>query len=104
MTQSRAALAARLKAIYGDVDKVDAFVGMVSERHVYGTEFGELQLAMWRKQFDDFREGDRFFYLNDPVLRAIDRSYGISYRKTLSDLIRLNTGVTTQPNVFKTTD
>ena len=25
-------------------------------------------------------------------------------RKTLSDLIRLNTGVTVQPNVFKTTD
>ena len=55
-------------------------------------------------QFDDLREGDRFFYLNDPVLRAINRSYGISYRKTLSDLIRLNTGFTVQPNVFKTTD
>ena len=29
-----ATLAARLKAIYGDVDKVDAFVGMVAEKHV----------------------------------------------------------------------
>ena len=77
---------------------------MVSERHVYGTEFGELQLAMWRKEFDDLRDGDRFFYLNDPFLRLIERSYGISYRNTLSDLIRLNTGVTVQPNVFKTTD
>ena len=42
----RTTLAARLKAIYGDVDKVDPFVGMVSERHIRGTEFGELQLAM----------------------------------------------------------
>ena len=36
----RTTLAARLKAIYGTVDKVDAFVGMVSEPHVAGTEFG----------------------------------------------------------------
>ena len=43
----RTTLAARLKAIYGNVDKLDAFVGMVSERHVAGTEFGELQLAIW---------------------------------------------------------
>ncbi len=32
----RTTLAARLKAIYGDVNKVDAFVGMVSEKHVAG--------------------------------------------------------------------
>ena len=24
---------------------------------------------MWRKQFDDLLEGDRFFDLNDPILR-----------------------------------
>ena len=47
----RTTLAARLKAIYGSVDKVDAFVGMVSEPHVPGTEFGRLQLAIWAKQF-----------------------------------------------------
>ena len=39
--------AARLKAVYGSVDNVDAFVGMVAEKHIAGTEFGELQLAMW---------------------------------------------------------
>ena len=32
----RTTLAARLKAIYGNVDKLDAFVGMVSEQHVAG--------------------------------------------------------------------
>ena len=80
---------------------VDAFVGMVSERHVPGTEFGELQLAMWTKQFEALRDGDRFFYRNDPVLQLIERLYGISYRHTLADLIRLNTGTTVQPNVFK---
>jgi hypothetical protein len=55
----RSTLAARLRAIYGSVDKVDAFVGMVSERHVGGTEFGELQRAIWREQFEALRDGDR---------------------------------------------
>src|SRR5256886_4381127 len=41
----RTTVAARLQAVYGNVDQLDAFVGMVSEKHVAGTEFGELQLA-----------------------------------------------------------
>ena len=100
----RTTLAARLKAIYGDVNKVDAFVGMVSEKHVPGTEFGELQLAMWTKQFVALRDGDRFFYANDPELDRIRHQYGISFRVTLSQLIKLDAGVTLQPNVFKLAD
>jgi hypothetical protein len=93
-------LAARLRAIYGDVDKIDPFVGMVSERHVPWTEFGPLQLAIWKKQFEALRNGDRFFYLNDPVLDTIRQSYGITYRHTLAELIALDAGITVQPNVF----
>ena len=47
----RTTLASRLRAIYGDVDALDAFTGMVSEAHVDGTEFGELQLAIWTEEF-----------------------------------------------------
>ena len=94
-------LAARLRAIYGDVNKVDAFVGMVSEKHVAGTEFGPLQLAIWKKQFQALRDGDRFFYLNDPVLQSIRQTYGISYQHTLAELLKLDAGITTQANVFK---
>jgi hypothetical protein len=97
-------LAARLRAIYGDVDKVDAFVGMVAEQHVPGTEFGPLQLAIWKKQFEALRDGDRFFYLNDPVLDTIRQSYGITYRHTLAELIKLDAGVTVEANVFKAAD
>jgi hypothetical protein len=97
----RSTLAARLKALYGTVDRLDAFVGMVSERHVSGTEFGELQLAMWKKQFAAIRDGDRFFYQEDPVLRLINATFGIDPRRTLADIVKLNTGVTLQPNVFK---
>jgi hypothetical protein len=97
----RTTLAARLKAIYGSVDRLDAFVGMVSERHVHGTEFGELQLAIWKKQFEALRDGDRFFYLNDPALRLIEATFGIDPRHTLAEIVKLNTGVMLQPNVFK---
>ncbi|HZS24568.1 MAG TPA: peroxidase family protein [Gaiellaceae bacterium] len=97
----RSTLASRLKAIYGNVNAVDAFVGMVSEAHVAGTEFGPLQLAMWRQQFAALRDGDRFFYAIDPALPLIRSLFGIDYRHTLADLIRLDAGTTLQPDVFK---
>ena len=97
----RTTLAARLRAIYGDVGAVDSIVGMMSERHLRGTEFGELQLAMWRRQFESLRDGDRFFYLNDPALGEIRSRYAISYRHTLAELIRLNTRVQVRDDVFR---
>ena len=87
----RTSTAARLKAIFGDADAVDAFTGMVSEPHVAGTEFGELQLAMWVRQFEALRDGDRFFYANDPLLDEIADVYGIDYRRTLAEVIVANT-------------
>jgi hypothetical protein len=89
----RTPLAARLKAVYGSVDKVDAFVGLVAEKHVGGTDLGELQIAMWKKQFQALRDGDRFFYGNDPVLASIQQAYGIDYRHTLAQVIAANTDI-----------
>jgi hypothetical protein len=97
----RTTLASRLRAIYGDVGAVDSVVGMMSESHFRGTEFGELQLALWRRQFESLRDGDRFFYLSDPELREIRIRYGISYRHTLAELIRLNTRARVRDDVFR---
>jgi hypothetical protein len=72
---------------------VDAFTGMVSEAHLPGSEFGELQSAMWKRQFQALRDGDRFFYLNDPGLSMIKRRLNIDYRHSLADLIALNTDI-----------
>ncbi len=96
----RTTLAARLKAIYGDVDNVDPFVGMIAEKHLRGSELGELQNAIFKKQFEAIRDGDRFFYANDSALPVIERAFGITYKHTLSEIIKLNTGVQLQPNVF----
>jgi hypothetical protein len=89
----RTGLAARLRAIYGNVSRLDAFVGMMAEPHVPGAEFGELQLAIWKKQFQALRDGDRFFYGNQPVLTDIRNLLGIDYRKTLAQVIAANTDI-----------
>ncbi|WP_053227848.1 peroxidase family protein [Solirubrobacter soli] len=100
----RTTLAARLKAIFGSVDQVDAFTGMLSERHLPHAEFGELQLAIWKRQFEALRDGDRFFYLADPELAAIEREYGVTAHRTLGQIIADNTGIATRADVFKLAD
>ncbi|BCB83613.1 peroxidase family protein [Phytohabitans suffuscus] len=86
-------VAARLQGIYGNVNNVDAFVGALAEPHVPGTEFGELQRAIWTREFQRLRDGDRFFYANDPALQYIQNTYGIDFRRNLGDLIALNSDV-----------
>jgi hypothetical protein len=97
----RTTLAARLRAIYGSVGTLDAFTGMVSEQHVPGTEFGELQLAIWKRQFEALRDGDRFFYASDPAVALIERDYGITPRRTLAQIIEDNTDLDVGADVFK---
>ena len=90
----RTTLAARLKAIYSDVDNVDGFVGMISESHLPGSDLGPLQHAMWKQQFEALRDGDSDFYLWNEPLSQIIRSFGsdqITYRQSLSDVIINNT-------------
>jgi hypothetical protein len=96
----RTTLAARLKALYGSVNNVDGFVGMISEPHVPGSDLGPLQRAMWRRQFAALRDGDRFFYLNDPALERIDDRYGVSYKHTLAEIVELNTDANVPGDVF----
>jgi hypothetical protein len=91
--QRRTTTAARLRALYGSVDDVDAFTGMVAEAHMPDSELGELQQAIWARQFLALRDGDRFFYRNDPYLERIRRLYGIDYRTDLGDVIARNTDI-----------
>ena len=102
----RSTLAARLNAIYGgDVDSVDAFVGMVSEPHLPGSEFGELQHAMWKVQFEALRDGDANFYLWNPLVALIDSELGdvVNFRQTLAEVVVNNTELNAgdvQENLF----
>jgi hypothetical protein len=80
-------------------------MGMISEPHLAGSEFGELQSAIWTKQFQALRDGDRFFYGNDTArLNLINTTFGIDYRRTLAQVITANTDITAADipaNVFK---
>jgi len=99
----RSTLAARLQALYGDVDQVDAFVGMVSEPRPVGSDLGELQHAMWAHQFAALRDGDPRFYLWNDDLASLVAETGLSYQQTLTDVIVNNTALSDgdiQPNMF----
>lgn len=89
----RSTLAARLRALYGSPDRMDAFVGMMAERHLRGSELGPLQAAMWQRQFTALRDGDRFFFANDPALAQVRARYGIDFRVDLGDLVAEHTGL-----------
>jgi hypothetical protein len=97
----RTTLAARLRAIYGSPDNVDAFVGMTAEPHPIGKEVGELQGAILRDQFTRLRDGDRFHFANDPALPLIEQEFGVSFQHSLAQIIAVNTGVQPQSNVFR---
>ena len=85
---SDTATAAALQSAYGDVNKVDLWVGGLAEDHVAGAMVGQTFDLIIAKQFLSLRDGDRFWYQNqgfDPAtLKAIDST-------TLSSLILRNT-------------
>jgi len=82
------------------VDKVDGFVGMVSEPHVPGSDLGPLQRAFWKRQFAALRDGDRFFYLNDSSLDRIADRYDVSFKHSLADIVALNTDADVPDDIF----
>jgi Animal haem peroxidase len=97
----RTSTAARLQAVYGQVDAVDAFTGMVSEPHLPGSELGALQTALWVRQFTALRDGDRYFYGNDPELDRIAGEYGVGHEKTLAEIVTANVGPAASAQLFR---
>ncbi len=91
-------LQAKLEDIYeGDVNNIDAFVGLLAEDRVPSTAVGETLQAVLVEQFVTLRNGDRFYYENtfsNREIRQIERT-------TFSDIIRRNTDTTIiQDNAF----
>ena len=74
---------------------------MVSEKHLRGTEFGPLQLAVWAKQFTASRDGDRFFYAGDPTLARMAQLFHVDYRVSLARVVFLDTGEQIPAQAFK---
>lgn len=84
----------------GDIDELDPWVGMLAERAMPGSIFGPTIRKVLEKQFADLRDGDRFFYLNDPVLTEDEKDW--IHNTTFRDVIYRNSGVDLmQENVFE---
>lgn len=92
------ALAALLQSMYGDINLIDPWVGMLAEDHLPGSSVGELMSAVILDQFRRTRDGDRFWYQNDADLAAY---LATIEGTTLGDIIHFNTDLTSmQGNVF----
>ncbi|MBE0535119.1 MAG: peroxidase family protein [Phycisphaerae bacterium] len=85
-----------LKSVYGDIDNIDPWVGMLAEKD--GGTIGDLMAMIIRDQFIRLRDGDRFWYQYDPELTEL-LPWLESVR--LSDVIMWNTNIKNlQKNVF----
>ena len=95
---SDAALAADLASVYLSVDDIDPWVGMLAEDLVSGASVGLTIYEILTMQFELLRDGDRFWFENDPMLGwMLDDIHSTR----LSDIIAANTGIESIPgNVF----
>ena len=89
-----------LEALYGDIEHLDVWVGLLSEEKISGAVFGELIMLVLEDQFIKLREGDRFFYMNDDMFN--DQEKEEISNTTLHDVIMRNTDLTLmQKNLFE---
>ena len=78
--------------VYQDINTIDPWAGMLAEDHMPGALFGPTAMTIIKKQFQDIRDGDRFYFENDPVLTVSEKSTIKNTR--FADIIRRNTGIT----------
>ncbi|MFK7810564.1 MAG: peroxidase family protein [Saprospiraceae bacterium] len=91
----------KLNDIYGGINQIDAWVGMLLEEHMPGALFGETILHIMEEQFAELRDGDRFYYENEANNFFTGEVQTIK-ETTFRDIIMRNSGVTImQDNVFE---
>ncbi len=87
-----------LSLAYGDVDNIDAWIGMLCEDNLNGSAVGQTLHKILSLQFINIRQSDRFYYSRDPLLRWSQKN-AISNTK-LADVINRNTSSDDLSNVF----
>ncbi len=89
-----------MEALYGDINDIDPWVGMLAEESMPNALFGPTIMKIMEDQFFALREGDRFYYENDPALSQEEKE--MIANTTFRDIIMRNTGITVmQMNVFR---
>lgn len=92
-------VATEMENTYLDLNDIDPWVGMLAEYHMPDALFGETVMEIMVRQFRGLREGDRFYYENDPDLSAEEKAEIKS--TTMRMIIMRNTNIELmQENVF----
>ena len=93
-------VASRLAQAYGveDPGHIDPFMGMLAEDHLPNSTLGETMDALIRDQFTRLRDGDPYYYENDPELESVESQLAST---SLTQVILQNTEIESlQCNVF----
>jgi hypothetical protein len=93
-------VADNLELAYGSENPghIDPLIGMLAEDHLPDSALGETMDALIRDQFIRLRDGDPFYYENDPELEGIESDLSST---RLSHIILQNTDIESlQCNVF----
>ena len=83
-------LAGKLASVYASVEQVDPWVGMLCEEPLAGSSVGQTISTALTDQFGRLRDGDRFWFENDPDLAGWKETIT---NTSLMDVIRRNSGV-----------
>ena len=87
----------QLASLYGNVNNIDLFVGLLAEDHLPGIAVGETFQAVISEQFLALRDGDRLYYENIFSQEEIAEIEGTS----LTDIVLRNTDtIILQDNAF----
>jgi hypothetical protein len=93
-------VAQHLQQVYGDINKLDLFMGGLAEDHANGAVVGETFQAIIADQFDRLRTGDRFYFEN---LDLSPQEQQMIEETKFSDILERTTGTSVEaPNVFLT--
>jgi peroxidase len=92
-------LQSNLATVYRNIANVDLFIGGLAEKHASGAVVGQTFQTIIANQFQELRDGDRFYWLNQGFNSGLVAAIS---QTQLSDIVLRNTDttMTLQQNLF----
>lgn len=93
-------LQSKLQTVYGHVNRVEAWVGLVSEDHAFQSSLGVTALKIFEKEFMRLRDGDRFYFrrwwmFSPEIRKGFPRlSQMLKEKSTMKEVILRNSEIT----------
>lgn len=95
---SNSSTASNMQSLFGNVNNIDLWAGLYAEPLLSGKSVGKTVDAILRTQLEGLRDGDYYYFMNDPEL-AYDRTRLLGTK--LGDVIARNSNAGNfQDNVF----